>query len=528
MKKLNDINFILGQGGSGRTANGTDYISGLMFYNSSRPAAFVDNVTAGGVHQIFSPDDAINIGINDLLTDETKSTATYQITAVGSNGDTLEAKVAEWTSGVGGKGTVSLGVYTKVSGDTTATLVAVGLAAAINLNTSTHGYVATSSTDTVTITARPGMGVYLNSGTPYTKTIVGTIAATIVQNVVAGVASKLAVYYYHIVRYFAVKPDGTLYIGIFDTTAHATFADIDTMITYSQGSIVQLGIWDDQKVYALASLTLIQGRLDGLRTAHKICSTVTYAADIKALSTPLTSLAGASYNLATLSAKNVSDCIDNDGNAVGFDLFKQVGKTISSLGAQIGCISESAISEDIGNAVDRFNCDDGLEFDTLMFGDGTFYNNVSSAQLDALNNNRHIFLSKIAYANGSWYSDNHSAIAYTSDYAYQNDNRVIDRVIKDSFIALTPILKSRLKLNTDGTMTASTIAYLIAIESQVIKPLIASDDLAGDANNFDGSKWVIINPLQKPNVASKLIIGVKLAENAIARSIEVPIGFGTF
>lgn len=527
-QKLNNIEFILGQGGSGRQANGVDFISGLLFYNDTRPSLFTDNVTNGGVHQIFSPDDAVALGIDSTYSDETKPTATVQITAVGSNGDTIEIKVAEWSGGLAGKGTVSLGVYTKVSGDTTATLVATGLKNAINAGTNTHGYTATSSTDTVTITARAGIGTYFNSGTPYTKTIVGAITATIVQNVVAGVASKLAVYKYHIDRYFAKKPDGTLYIGIFDAAGSTAFDDIQTMQTYANGAIVQLGIWDDTQTFALSKLTAIQTQLAALQTAHKLLSSVVYCADIKALSTPLTTLAGSSYNLATLTAYKVSAIIDGDVAGVGFDLFNQTQKTISSLGACIGCISESAISEDIGNAIDRFNCDDGVEFDTLMFGDGTLYKNVSSSQLDALNNNRYIFLSKIPYASGSWYSDNHTAVAYTSDYAYINDNRIIDRVIKDSFVALTPILKSRLKLNTDGTMTSQTIAYLISVEAAVIKPLIASNDLAGDPNNFDPTKWVLINPAQKPNQTQKLIIGIKLVENGIARSIEVPIGFGTF
>lgn len=535
-QKLNDINFVLGQGGSGRQANGTDYISALMFYNNTRPSAFktgaggADTFSSGSVNQIFSPEDAVALGINNLYSDETKSTATVQVTAIGSNGDTIEIKVSEWSGG-SGKGLVSLGVYTKVAGDSTATLVATALAAAINAGTNTHGYTATSSTDTVTITARAGMGVYLNSGSPYTKTIVGGITATIVQNVVAGVASKLAVYYYHIKRYFAKKPDGTLYIGIFDASGASganAFSDLSNIETFAQGGVVQMGIWDDTQVFALTSLTKIQTQVDAVRATKKMLSSVVYAADIKALTTPLTSLAGASYNLASLSNKNVSAVIDNDANGAGFDLFNQQGKTISSLGACIGCISEAAISEDIGNPNDRFNADDGTEFDKLMFGDGTPYNTVSKSQLDNLNNNRYIFLSKIPYTAGSFYSDDHAAIAYTSDYAYIHDNRVIDRVIKDSFVALTPILKSRLKLNTDGTMTAQTIANIIAVEGEVIKPLIASEDLAGDPDNFDASKWVLINASQKPNQSGVLTIGIKLAENAVAHSINVPIGFGTF
>lgn len=523
--KLNDINFTLGQGGSGRIANGTDYISGMLFYNNTRPAAFgADNVTNGGVRQIFSLADAENLGINALRADETKSTATYTVSAIGANGDTAEIKVNEWIGGSGG-GNLSLGIYTKVAGDTSVALVATGIAAAINAGTTVHGYVATVAGAIVTITARVGTGTFLNSGTPYTATIVGTIAGTFVQNVVPGVASKLAVYHYHIKRYFAQKEDGTLYIGIFNAAGASTFADIQVMQNYAVGAQVQIGIWDDTKVFALASLTLIQTQCDALRASYQYLSSVIYAADIKAISTPLTSIAGASYNLATLTAKNATALIDNDGNGEGFDLFKEQGKTISSMGAALGCLSTAAISEDFGNPVDRFNCDDGSEFDTLMFGDGTMYSNVSKSQLDSLNNNRYLFLSKIPFTSGSYYSDDHASIAYTSDYAWIHDNRIIDRVIKDTFSVLVPKLKAKLKLNINGTLTAQTIADFYSILSNVIKPLIASEDLAGDADNFNPRDWFSIDERQLPNKTGKVVIQILLSENGIAHSISVPIGY---
>lgn len=531
--KLNDIQFNVGQGGSGRVANGTDYISAMLFYNNTRPAALlaslpggVDNYPTGSVVQIFSPDDAKLLGIDDLLTDETKSTGKIVITNAGATGDSITMKVQEWTGG-SGQGLITLGAYTNLASDSIATVV-TGLTAAINAGTNTHNYTAVESLGTtVTITARPGIGIYFNTGTPYSKVTTGTMAGTITQNVIAGVASKLAVYYYHIQRYFSMKPDGTIYVGIFNTAANATFTDIDNIAINSNGAVVQLGIWDDTKTFALASLTAIQARITALKATYKYISSTLYAADIKALSTPLTTLAGGSFNLATLSANNVSAIIDNDGAATGLDLYYAVGKSITSMGAALGCVSESAISEDIGNPIQRFNIDDGFNFDTLMFGDGTFYNAVSKSLLDALNNNRYIYASKIPYTAGSWYSDNHAAVAYTSDYAWINDNRIIDRVIKDLFSALTPILKSRLKLQTDGTMTAQTIANIIAVAGQVIKPLIATDDLAGDANNFDAAQWILVSATQKPNITNKLVIAVKLVENAIARKIEIPIGFAS-
>ncbi len=256
MKKLNDITFIQGQGGSGRVANGTDYISALMFYDDNRPAALlaslpggVDNYPSGSVVQIFSPSDAVALGIDNTYSDETQSTGKMVISNAGAEGDSIEIKVQDWIGG-SGKGLISLGKYTSV-GDNIAQFV-TGLTAAINAGTNTHGWTAVASLGTtVTWKAPKGKGVYFNTGSPYSKVLVGATAGAITQNVIAGVASKLAVFYYHIVRYFAKKSDGTVYVGIFDEAGSSDFADLANIENFAGGSVVQCGIWDDTQTYGI-------------------------------------------------------------------------------------------------------------------------------------------------------------------------------------------------------------------------------------------------------------------------------------
>lgn len=527
--KLNDITFIKGEGGSGRTAVGTDYISGLLFFNDTRPAGFADNikntsnVLIGGVHQVFSADDAKNIGINDLLADETQATATIQITGSGAAGDIISVYVQEWEGG-SGKGYCLLGSYKVKSGDGVND-IASGLRANIQTlssGISGHNYSSSVVTDTITITARKGTGIYLNAAGKLTNIIIGTVASTIT-DFSGGVASRLATYYYHIERYFKMKPDGRLYVGIFDEAEASSFNVIRDMMVKSDGDIVQMGIYDEINSFDVSTAAIIQSVIDEMETHHILLSSVVYSVDI--ISVGLDTMVDSANDLSTLSARKVSMIIDNDFNGKGWDLFNGSGRTISSLGACIGAISEAAISEDIGNIIPRFNTDDGLEFDKLAFGDGTDYKAVPQAKLDALNNAKYLFLSKMPYTFGSYYNDDWTACPFTSDYSEIRDNRTIDRVIKDLFSAMTPVLKSRLKLKTDGTMANSTIAYIIQLAGEVIKPLIASDDLAGDAQNFIAEQWILVNPNQKPNVTGKLVVSVKLVPNGIAHSIEIPIGF---
>ena len=179
MATLPSITFQKGQGGLGRALPGQDYISGLLIYtaNGNLPSGFS---TTDRIKTFYSLTDAETAGIVDTYSDATAAVATYLITTAGSTGDTIELKVADIDTNSVAKST-SLGVYKKVAGDSTIALLGASIAAAINAGTITHGYSASFATATLTLTAPKRLGIYLNTGTPLSATIVGTIAGTITQ-----------------------------------------------------------------------------------------------------------------------------------------------------------------------------------------------------------------------------------------------------------------------------------------------------------------------------------------------------------
>jgi len=105
---------------------------------------------------------------NGVNGDEVASTGTIQVTAAGASADTISADV---------DGDI-IGVFANTGSDTVDQM-ATGLAASINLQSKDTGYVATVSTDTVTITAIRGVGAA--GDTPVLTAIVtGTATATVV------------------------------------------------------------------------------------------------------------------------------------------------------------------------------------------------------------------------------------------------------------------------------------------------------------------------------------------------------------
>lgn len=503
---LNNISFVLGQGGLGRPLPGEDYISALIFYTpGSLPSGFS---SSNPVQQFFSVSDAENAGILNNYNDETAGTATYLVTAAGTTGDVITFTVADPYNG-----SLTLGTYTKVTGDSTAANVATAIAAAINANTSTTGYSASVLTATVTIKARPGLGLTINTGTPLSVTLNtgATLAGTITQ-FSAGAGSKQAVWHYHISEYFRLQPQGNLYVGVFAVPGTYTFIEIATVQNFAGGKVRQVGIYKDSAAFASGDITAIHNQCAILTAAHKEIIAL-YAADITTV-TNLSSLT----DLSQLSANYCTAVISQDGAAAGSMLYAAYGKSITTLGALLGAVSLSAVSESIAWPA-KFNISDGTECDTIAFANGQLVSNplLTDSLFTQLQNYRYIFLRKFVGVAGSYFNDNSTSIATTSDYAYISDNRTIQKATRGVYSALVPALNSPITLNSDGTIADYSAAYF---QTQAESPLT---QMVRDGDLSDYS--VAVNPAQNVLSTSKVIITINLLPKGTARNIVVNIGF---
>lgn len=516
-----DIVFIKQQGQSGRTIPGQDYVSGFVFYTANLPSGFS---SSGRIRQLYGVQDAITYGIYNDYRDATAATATWLITTAGSSGDTVTITAADIDNN-GVPEILTLCSYVKVSGDSSIALLGASVASAINANTATTGYSATFATATLTIIAPKRLGIYLNTGTPYTVTNTGTMAGTLTQSVVAGIASLFAIFYYHISEFFRLQPgsNGTdgLYVGFFAVPGGSyTFAEITALQSFSQGVVRQVGVLKGTaSAFAIGDLSLISTEVvNNDDNRHKPLS-VLYAADMSGTA-DITTLT----DLSTLTANKASAIIAQDGAATGYFLYLTTGKSVTVLGAALGALSISAISEDFGQPVAKFNLSagGGLENDVPAFANGQAVSAILDAALDSINSKRYIFMQKYIGTPGTYFVDNHTAISIASDYAYINDNRVIDKACRGIYASMLPALKGKLRLNTDGTMADTTIAYLANL---ALAPLYQMNR-DGDLGDIDPSAAVYINPAQNVRSTSSVTVNVVLNEDGIARQIQIPISLG--
>jgi hypothetical protein len=505
---LNDITIVRGQGGLGRALDGEDYYSGFLFYADTLPSGF----TAGQSKQVLSPAQAESLGILADYSDETRATGVVTISNAGATNDTIEIKIAE------PKATVSLGKYTRTSAASTVTLVAADIVAMINAGTRTHGYTAANTSGAITITARKGLGVFLNSGTPISTVIVGTIARSLTQ-FSGGVASKLAIWHYHISEYFRIQPSGNLRVMFATLTANTyNFAELGTMQSQASGKLRQVGIYlANTGSFTYSAITTacqsVQAKCDTLEGLHQPLSTLV-AVDLKGTS-DLTTLT----DLGALNCRSVSVVISQDGANLGNDIFKASGYSITDLGAKLGAVSLAPVNEDIA-WVQKYNMTNGVELSVPAYANGVSVDMVNDQTLlTQLNLYRYLFLRTFTGNAGVFNNDNHCAIAESSDYAYMNDNRVIDKAHRNLYAGILPYLNGTVTLNADGTIADFVVEYLKSLGGTSLDQMVRD----GEISAYE----ILIDPSQDVLGTSKIVVTANIVPTGVARHIQINLGFVT-
>lgn len=523
---LNDVTVVRGQGGLGRPLTGEDYISGLMFFTDTFPSGFASTSPSTRGKQVLSVAAAEALGILNDYSDETKAVGKIVLTNNGTGGavgDTIEIKVQEAVN------LVSLGVYTLVTATAlTANLnaCAAAIAALINLGTPTHGYSASVATATITLTFKAGQGVFPNSGTPITSVLSNSVTnyfSTVITQptgsggTVLGVASKLALWHYHIAEYFRIQPNGNLWVYFNTLSANAyDLAEILSLQGLALGKIRQLGIWLGNTTKTSAA------NLASMCDAAQIQATA-----LEALHQPLSIIIGAAINtisdlttlvdLSTHSDRSVSVTIGQDGANDGYLLWKGMALSITNLGAILGATSLAAVNENIA-WVQKFNLSDGLELNTPAYANGTLVNMITDNNLLVqLQNFRYMFLRYFAGKAGSYVNDNPSAITPTSDYAYMNDNRTIDKVDRLLYAGYLEFLNGPIILNSDGTLTDTTIAYLTSLGNVSLDQMIRDQEIS--------FRKVLIDSTQNVLSTNKLVVSVQILPDGVARNITLNTQF---
>lgn len=321
--------------------------------------------------------------------------------------------------------------------------------------------------------------------------------------------ANFTILWYHIREFFATAGASELYVI---DTADADFT-AQKVFNLTEGKLRQV-YWYKETNYAgiAADVAAAKAFYDSLATLHAPC---VFLLSVKDESTAVDGAGQA--DLRALNSEVVSVINSGDGSGKGKDIADSLGiKYVPAGGASLGTLALASVHENIG-WVGRFNLQRGNEYSKVIFSDGQQYDAVTESAKDTLNTKGWIFLRKHVGIAGSYFNDSHSATAATSDFAYIENNRTIQKAKRTVRAQLLPQLNSPLTVDDEGRLGADTIEFFKNLAERPLEIMQA----AGEVSEIQ----VIINPKQDVLATSKLKIQIRIIPRGVARTIEVNIGF---
>ncbi len=314
---------------------------------------------------------------------------------------------------------------------------------------------------------------------------------------------------------FEQNDKAVVHLAVVNTTltgddAQTIVSRVEFMQKESNGKVRQALVLASSTDFAIGDLAPLQAICDKLEAEHMPLSLI-YAPNFVGVDL-------GTGDLRALDNKNVSVVAGMDGNGKGNELFGLYNKTFGIGGLALGFVSRASVHENIA-WVGQFNANSNTtnEFDVLKLADGRAIKEVAQSELDTLGQSGYLILIKHIGKAGSYFNDSHNAVSESSDYAYIENTRTIDKAVRGVREFLLPFLNSPVYVNEDGTLTEDTIATFKNEGERALEEMQRLGELSALA--------VIIDPAQNVLKTSQLSITIKLVPVGVARNIVVNIGF---
>lgn len=333
---------------------------------------------------------------------------------------------------------------------------------------------------------------------------------------------------YHVSEFFRMNEQGTLYLMIRLTggigPANIVKDDIKQLQYYANGSIRQCGILTD----ALTGIADYQTACTELEQEHQPLSvviaykgkTVAVAAGDGGFTTTTTAV----VNLSDLNSSSTNYMIAGRRNLslmVGCDLDSGVVRSLAeygyygAIGLVLGAISKAHVHESIAY-VAKFPL--SLSVPGLISGEPI--KEVSVMDQEKINDNRYIFVRIHVGDADNYFNDSHTLDVLTSDYAYIENNRTIDKAIRGIRRNLLPYLSSPLDVDAStGKLDNGTVKFLEATAGDALTDMEKAGELSGYSVGIDADQNVL--------ATSEVEIVIKNVPKGVMRKVKVKIGFTT-
>ena len=361
-----------------------------------------------------------------------------------------------------------------------------------------------------------GLIVYSDTVSPFPSSATTIQIASLKGLEDAGVSaddSDFKYLHYHVSEFFRANPKGILWVKIEPvpaTPASRTFVEIDALQQFSGGVIRQVAVFDDVAAFDYTQLTTIQSVVDGL-AAIKMPLSVVVGSDISGVSDSSTL-----PDLRSLNAPAVSVCIAESGSVRAQTLKTALGKSLTSVGNLLGIISLAKVSDNIAYP-EKFQIDGGGELVDALLANGTNIKDIDPSNLDAIHDKGYILPRQFVDIAATYYTDSPTAVSITSDFAYIENNRTLDKAIRNVRTQVQKKLNSSIRIEADGTISPDIIGMFKIETGKPLQDMQNDDEIS--------AYRVDIDPTQDVLATSKIEIAITIIPFGTAREIVYNIGF---
>lgn len=217
-------------------------------------------------------------------------------------------------------------------------------------------------------------------------------------------------------------------------------------------------------------------------------------------------------------APNVSVIIHQDLNLAALDaLFAGSAQVEDFLAME----SLAAVSQNAGERISQFNLTRVAEGLNVRVGlsSNLAVASYSDTDLDTLHDKGFIFGEPVAGIDGHYFNDTSTCVAISSDYAYVENNRTINKAILLGRVALVPSINARLRIDDQN-------GQLLDIERARLEDTVAGAlDVMLRDGDISGGVEVFINPEQNLLAGDDLVIELSFVPVSIGRKIKLKVGF---
>ncbi|WP_166921997.1 DUF2586 domain-containing protein [Flavobacterium poyangense] len=194
-------------------------------------------------------------------------------------------------------------------------------------------------------------------------------------------------------------------------------------------------------------------------------------------------------------------------------IFKESYNNTAAVGMALGTISRAKVSENIA-WIEKFNLT-GQGFAKAGFVGGHEVKTLGT--LETLNEKRYIFARTHTGLPGVYFNDSHTCTTGTSDFAYVENNRTINKATRLLRTALLPKLASPILVDIDGKLPQSVSKNFEGLCRSALEGMVANQEVSV----FD----VYVDPKQNILATSELKVKAEITPVGTARKIMVDLGF---